>query len=143
MSAWKSYLLPACAATLVAGGALTYCSNFSKPAAVPRPKEAQSQVLELPHGRVLYVVVEEEGVYVGDDFVTFGDFENFLKGKVRALHPDFAKVGGTETARYGKVIQVYAAVRNVLSISATLETSPFERGFRRGPIEVHEHSWEY
>ena len=99
--------------------------------------------MTLPHGRVLYVVVEKEGVYVGDAMVPITAFEEFLKREGSTLRPNYALVCGTDMARYGDVVKAYGAIRGVFKIPAMIEPVAAVVGTRRGPIEVHEHFWEY
>jgi hypothetical protein len=122
---------------------ITKDQREKKRLAVENLKVPELEVMELPHGRVLYVIVEREGVYLGEKFVPFPDFEKFLKDNQATLRPQHARVLGTESATYGNFISVFSTIRNTLKIPATINTAALEPGTRRGPIEVHENFWEY
>ena len=101
------------------------------------------EIIEGPHGRALYVIVEEDGIYVGKEFVPFLLFDRYLRDNGPTLRPDCAIVLGTDSVRYGKVVEVYDRIRSIYSIHVSLPTRPVPTGTRRGAIEVHEHFWQY
>lgn len=53
------------------------------------PDESEQEIIEFPHGRVLYVIVEPEGVYIGEERISFEGFSDYLKARKRTLSPDF------------------------------------------------------
>ncbi len=143
MKALRRYLLPASITLAVFALAFLF-----KPAPAIRnvtSKESARELIELslPHGRVLYVIVEEKGVYFGEDFVAFEGLEGFIEASIRPLRPDYALVYGTDLARYGHVVQVFAKIKQALCVPTELRTDSLLVGTRRGPIEVHQHHWEY
>jgi hypothetical protein len=145
----KTYRVPALIAVLVLGSIIllgTYIAKNqreNKRLAIDDLKIPELEIIELPHGRVLYAIVEKEGVYLGEKFVAFPDLEKYLKENQATLRPQYALVLGTESANYGKFISVFSIIRSTLKIPATINTVALEPGTRRGPIEVHENHWEY
>lgn len=141
MKQLKRYLVPSLiVALLLLGLAL---AGYIRPKSDPKKKPVEYEVPQLPHGRVLYVVVEEDGIYVGQEFVAFPLFPKFLEEGGRKLKPEYALVLGTEGTRYGRVAEVFNSIKDVLKISASIVTTPTPNGTRRGPIEVHENWWLY
>jgi hypothetical protein len=144
MKKLRAYAGPACVSVALFV-ALYHCQRptFQSEHTAPVLSTKDPQEIELPHGRVLYVIVEENGVYVGDDFIDFSLFESFLQSNGHKLQPDYFMVFGTDLARYGKIVQIYACLRNKLGISGTMQTLSVPVSTRRPAIEVHDHHWEY
>jgi hypothetical protein len=140
----KKYLLPAFIAVLILGG-LFVTGNIhggkKKPAEVAQPEEIK--IIEVPHGRVFYVVVDNDGIYVGQEFIPFILFGKFLKERGGELKPDYAIVCGTESSRFGRAVEALDSIRANLKIKATIETRAIPDGTRRDPIEIHEHFIAY
>lgn len=107
------------------------------------PDESEQEIIEFPHGRVLYVIVEPEGVYIGAERISFEGFSDYLKARKRTLSPDFFIIAGTDTARYGDVVNAFITLRAVLRVGYMLETRPLPTGTRRARIRVAEHYWDY
>jgi hypothetical protein len=140
MSGFRKYLLPAAGAALIIVIAFLAGSYRSR---VEAPGEKQPEIVSLPHGRVLYVVAEKEGAYVGDEFVPYPTFEQFIKDRARFFSPDYVMVLGTAEARYGDVASAFAAVHSATHAPGTIVTRPIPVGTRRPVIAVREHFWEY
>ena len=142
-SAFRQYFLPA----VIAAAGLSAVLSLKEPL-VPNSRARASRAdsgerFFLPQGRALYVIVEEQGVYFGQDFVAFDGLDAFIEARVRAMKPDCALVYGTQLARYGYVTTVLTKIRSSLGVPTELRTYPLRVGTRRGPIEVHKHPWEY
>jgi len=145
MNTMTRYLGPACVSGVFLAG-LLMTKGPTSVIPIPRTDHSASNLrylYRLPGGRILYVVVEEKGVYVGDVVVPFDAFDSFLKEEIKIFKPDGAIVYGTDLARYAEVVRVYTSVSKQLPGYATLDTFSHAVGTRRGPIEIHEHSWEY
>ena len=139
----KKYLLPALVAALILGGVFAVGEIHGRARGVEVAQSDEVKMIALPHGRVLYVVVDNDGFYVGQEFVPFILFGKFLKEHAGELKPDYAIVCGTESSRFGRAVEAIDAIRANLKIHYTMETRAMADGTRRGPIEVHEHDWEY
>jgi hypothetical protein len=139
----KKYLLPGLVAVFVLVGlfATGYVQIGKK-----RPsgtEESVIKIVEAPHGRVLCVVVDDDGYYVGEEFIPFVLFRKYLQERGRDLKPDYAIVCGTESSRFGRAVDALDAVRAILKIKATMETTAIRDGTRRDPIEIREHFHVY
>jgi hypothetical protein len=95
----------------------------------------------MPNGRVLNVIVEDDGAYIGKEFIPFILFEKYLKEHRSDLRANYVIVVGTESARYGSAVQVYDLARSILKVPSTIETRVLPNGTRRDAIEVRNHSW--
>jgi hypothetical protein len=136
----KQYRIPAVAAALI------FAALFAVGGLIVKHEQERVQTLEttyLAHGRALYVVVEEEGAYVGDEFVPFHLFNEFMKDHASVLRPDYAIVIGTKDARYGHVAEVFASIYGAVHVPGTIETRLAPVGTRRPAIAVHKNFWEY
>jgi hypothetical protein len=142
MKPFKRYLIPSLIAVLLLAclivSGYVHTQNLGK---TKKPDEAE--LIQLPHGRVLYAVIEENGIYIGQEFVSFLLFPKFLEENRMKLQPDYALILGTESTKYGHVAEAFASIKGVLKIPATIVTIPTANGTRRGPIEVHKHFWDY
>lgn len=105
--------------------------------------ESEPEICEFPHGRVLYVIVEPEGVYIGEERISFENFPDYLKTRKRTLSPDFFIIAGTDTARYGDVVSVFGTLRATFRAGYMLETRSLPLGTRRPRIRVAENYWDY
>jgi len=103
--------------------------------------DVSNEIVHMPAGRILNVVVEEDGAYIGKEFIPFLLFEKHLKEHREELRANYVIVGGTENARYGSAVQVYDAVRSVLRVPSTIETRVLPVGTRREAIEVRRNMW--
>jgi hypothetical protein len=115
-----------------------------------RPKHAQnvqngSGIMEIfePHGRALYLVVDVDGYYVGDEFVPFILLDKYLKEHADELRPDCGFVCGTQSCRYGRVIEAVDSIRAIFRVDSRIITRAIPDGKRHIPIEQHENPWEY
>jgi len=80
MTLLKRYFAPACITVLLLGAVFWIGDAFGK----RHPKSAvnrdiREEIIQLPHGRALYVVVEDDGIYVGEEFVPFLLFDKYLR----------------------------------------------------------------
>jgi hypothetical protein len=143
----KKYLLPAFVAVLILGGVFVAGNihgRMHKSTGVAQTDEIKHrEVIEFAHGRVLYVVVDNDGIYVGQEFIPFILFDKFLKEHGGELKPDYAIVYGTESSRFGRAVEAIDSIRANLKIKVTMVTRAVPDGTRRGPIEFHENFWEY
>ena len=138
---FRRYFVPAIVAATLLTGFIVLMSIGGK-YVKPFPKEDED-LIELPNGRVMYVVVEEEGAYIGDILIKFSDFGNQIGPYSKALKPDYFIVMGTNEARYGHFAEVYVAIKGALKIPGAVDTRAFDAGTRRPAIAVHRHFWEY
>jgi hypothetical protein len=88
---------------------------------------------------VLCVVVDNDGFYVGQEFIPFILFGKFLEERGRDLKPDWAVVCGTESSRFGHVLEALDLLRSRMKVKATMEARTIPDGTRRDSIEVREH----
>ena len=114
---------------------------------VPSEPEAPSVAGEIvfsprPVGRILHVVVEEDGAYIGKEFIPFLIFDRYLSEHRAELRPNYVIVIGTESARYGSAVQVYDLVRSILRVPSTIETRVLPAGTRRPAIEIRNRAWD-
>ena len=140
---FRRYFVPAC---LVAALFSIVFFLWATPTTA-RPSSGATEdepvLMGLPHGRVLYVLVDEKAIFVGDAAIPLGTFDQFLRDHAATLRPDYAIVLGTERARYGHVVAAYAAIRHILAIQETIVTRPVAISTHHRAIEVHRHFWEY
>jgi len=142
MKQFRQYLFPALLCLAV------FCAFFLL-SAVPsskRPRKMRDEkpvVVGFPHGRVLYVVVEEEGAYLGEEFVPIELFENKIEKEYRYKEISYVFLLGTDSARYGSVVTAYTALLKQLDVPTEIFTINVKSGTRRGPIEVYERAWDY
>lgn len=135
----KSYLLPALAAAILLGGFLvvgTYLPDSRGKKGRGVSEEQSMEVLELPHGRILYVVVETDGCFLGREFVSFSDLRRYLNDHAAELLPDYVIVCGTAGSQFGRVVETLDSVRTVFNVPSSMETGTLPEGTRRGPIEI-------
>jgi len=135
----KSYLFPSAIAALVLAASFVAGEFAGARQLVRYPEPLKPQpVSESPHGRILHVVVDQDGIYIGDRLVFFDDFHDYLIGYAREMHPDSAVVCGTRSSRFGRVAEALGTIRAVLNITATMETRTFADGTRQEAVEVRE-----
>ena len=142
----RQYLLPALLAAAILAAVLVAGSWWLR-RAEHVPKHASGwpdpESVSLPGGRVLYVVVDTDGYYVGEDFVPFFQLDSFLKRRASQLDPNYGIVCGTQSSRYGHVVEALDAVRANFRIYATIRSEAIPNGMRRGAIEQHRNWWDY
>ena len=102
-----------------------------------------SDLAKLPGGRVLYVVVDSDGYYVGDEFVSFLLLDKYLKEHAEELRPDYCIVCGTRSCRYGHVVEALDSLRGDFKVYSTVMPQAVPDGTRYRAIEHHENWWEY
>ena len=91
----KLYLLPVCfSASFFVALILMGRSSPHRTVAPKSEALSESEVVALPHGRVLYLIMEESGVFVGDVRVPFSAFESLLLSHRTEFRADFVKVVG-------------------------------------------------
>lgn len=111
-----------------------------------RPIDQQVEAIEIVDmagGRILNVVVEADGAYIGKEFIPFLLFEKYLKEHRREFRASYVIVVGTENAKFGSAVQVYDQVRGILKTPSTIETRVLRVGTRRPAIEVRENTLRY
>ncbi len=146
VSSLRSYIVPACL-SLAIFTALSFVENTPRRPTSSRAGTRQERLLEpdlvsLPHGQLLTVVVEGDAFYLGNTRVGFDHLAEYLRRRVVALHPNYAIIVGTETARYGNAITALVTVQQVLEIEATLETRNVPAATRRPEIKSLEYWWQ-
>lgn len=127
---------------VVCGLLVIWMLHPSAPEATGAPG-VTAEIVHMPSGRILNVVVEEDGAYIGKEFMPFLLFEKHLKEHRGDLRASYVIVVGTENARYGSAVRIYDAVRSVLRVPSTIETRVLPVGTRREAIEVRRNSWGF
>jgi hypothetical protein len=89
------------------------------------------------------VIVDQDGVYIGEEASFVTTFDSFFKQHAETLKPDYVIVCGTDLARFGDMIKVYDSVQRAFPNTSTMGTRSFVIGTRFNAIVVHEHPWEY
>ena len=147
---YKRYVLPGILTGVLFGALLgsSFLSEFfkRKPPAKEEPALEIAhvpQIVHLPHGRVLYIVIEEDGFYLGKECVPFSELQKYLSDHQFQLKPDYVLICGISGAPFGRAVEALEATRSVFKVPYTVDTITVPEGTRRGPIEVHEHPWEY
>ena len=95
--------------------------------------------VQIPHARVLCAVVEDDGIYIGEEFVPFLLFHKTLEDHANEWKADCAIVGGTTSSRFGRVTEAIDTVRAVLRVPVMMETMTMPDGARRIPITIHDY----
>ena len=106
------------------------------------PKEdspSGREVFLIPRGRVLQVIVGGDGVYLGQEFIPFLLFRKHLEEHRGDFRVKSVRVFGTDTARYGAAVQVYATVLDVLKIRGTVDSRVVPASTRLEAIIVEHH----
>ena len=98
-------------------------------------QEEHSRGVDFPaasgaHGRALYVVVDSQGIFLGDQLI-----DSAVSSQVVA---DFAshegikavKIVVTESAKYGDVVHLYAELRRFSLVLSSFPTLAHPNGFR-------------
>jgi len=139
----KTYLLPGLAAAILLGGFFvvgTYLgdSRGKRSRGASEGESERVEVLELPHGRILYVVVGEDGCFLGQELVPFDRLRRYLNDHAAEWGPDYVIVCGTDRSNFGRVVETLDSVRTVFKVPSTMETRTLPEGTRRGPIETTE-----
>ncbi len=99
------------------------------------------EIVAAPHGRIMYVIVEADGCFLGQQFVPFGEFRGYLNDHAAELAPDYVMVCGTDSSRFGRIVETLDSVRAVFTVPSVMETRTRPDGTRRGPIEVGDAPW--
>ena len=124
-------LSPILALALAAGIALSIIllGDFPEIAA---PFYSNEEIIEMPHGRVLNVVIEPEGIFLGDKCIPPVLFADYIQAHKAELIANYIIVTGTEDARYGDMVTAFVALRHTFKgVGATVETRPLPPGERR------------
>lgn len=129
----KNYAVPVLLTVLFFVAGIFYVEDTHK-------RVSPAEIVTLPHDRVLYVVCEQEGAYIGEEFVSFPGFEQFVKEHKTDLNPDYVIVAGTPDSRYGDVAAVFTALHRITGSPGTIETQPVPSGTRRPAVAILEHS---
>ena len=132
----KKYLIPALVAVAILGGLFLSGRIPGTKKESAKPAESEVVKIAIPHGRVLCVVVDDDGLYVGREFIPFILFRKFLSERGRSYKADYAFICGTESARFGRAVEALDAIRAVLKINATMETRSMPNGTRRQAVEI-------
>lgn len=90
--------------------------------------------------RILNVVLEEEGVYVGDECVPYASFRPFLIKNAKRWRPHHALIRGRVDGRFGHGVAVYETLWS-LRIWPLFETTPTVASKRYPAVEVLQ-CWE-
>jgi hypothetical protein len=136
----RKYLVPAVIAALTIAAAIFAGSFWSRAEA---PREKPPELVSVRHGRVLYVVAEKEGAYVGEEFVPYPMFEKFIKDRARVFAPDYFIVLGTDEARYGDVASAFLALHSATHAPGTIATQTVPIGTRRPVVAAGGRFWDY
>jgi hypothetical protein len=129
----KRYMIPAVIALLAIG--IFFASGYLGSPRSPAHK-TELESISLPHGRILYIVVDEDGIYIGKEAIPVLGLRDYLIGHRSMLKPDYAVVCGTTHSRFGNAVQAIDAIRAILKVPYMLETRALPDGTRRPKIEV-------
>lgn len=121
----------------VCGLIVVWIYQFPERKPEDRPTETIA-FINMMGGRVLHVVVESDGAYIGEEFIPFLLFETYLNEHRRELRANYVVVVGTENAKFGSAVQVYDQVRGILKVPSTIETRVLPVGSRLPAIEVRD-----
>jgi hypothetical protein len=145
----KRYLRPACIVALVLGILLFFNGKSRRDYSSEHTPTQPSLIQEFhrlgpaDRDRVLYIVVDEDGAYIGRDRFNVRTFADAFKVTVRDLKPDFIFVCGTDLVRFGDLVAVYDPVQKMYPETSTVGTKSLPVGTRIGPIIVRDHRWQY
>jgi hypothetical protein len=93
------------------------------------------RIVSGPNGRILNLVIDREGVFLGEICIPREQLVDYLRADRARLAPDYIIVAGTEEAAYGDLPAALAAARSVFpKVDATVETRPLPVGTRRPRI---------
>ncbi len=95
-----------------------------------RPKSDWLEDFSIPHGKILYVVVDRDGVYLGTEKFDLAGAKvgiNALLTEYKIRNLEFY---GTDLARYGDVIELYTSVDPKLIRWSSFPTRPVPTGTR-------------
>ena len=100
-----------------------------------------AEMMYMPHGRILNVVIEADGAYIGEEFIPLILLEKYFKEHRADLGANYVIVFGTESARYGSAVQAYDLARSILKLPSTIEPRVLPNGTRLEAIEVRKRGW--
>ena len=135
------YLIAGGISILAASALLLLWMVYPSATEIPAIDGVRVEFTQMPSGRILNIVVEEDGAYIGKEFIPFPLFDKYLTEHRAMWRANYVIVGGTEYARYGAAVRVYDAVRNVLRVPSSIETRALPSGTRRDAIEIRRNSY--
>lgn len=128
--------------TVVVGALLIGWMTFRPDDVARHFPSGSEEIMFIPSGRTLNIVVEEDGAYIGEEFIPFLLFDKYLKEHREQLRPRYVIVVGSENAKYGSAVQVFDSVRSILKVPSTIETRTVPVGTRREALEKKP-AWSY
>jgi len=89
-------------------------------------------------GSELLVLVDEDGVYIGDDFIAFPLLAQTLEQRYTELKVSRAIIYSTNTARYGNVLTVFLGVKEALHVPVDMASIGVGGGDRLPPTRKYD-----
>lgn len=94
-------------------------------------QEPELHLRVVPHGRVLFVVVDQDGVYLGPERLTVEQGVLTINAFLREHEIRNLVVYGTDLARYGEAVRLFAGIDQKLLRWSQLATRPLPIGSRK------------
>ena len=89
-------------------------------------------------GSELLVLVDEDGVYIGDEFIPIPLLVQTLEQRFAGLKVSRAIIYSTDSARYGNVFTVYLNVKEALHVPADIASIGVTKGARMAPTRQYD-----
>jgi len=107
----------------------------SKPVIQPKhvheSRSEDEELIAIPHGKVLYVVVDKDGVYLGEKKFDLGGAKVAIAALLKEQKIPNLIIYGTDLARYGDVIELYGGFDPSLIRWSTFSFRPLTIGTRK------------
>ncbi len=125
--------LAASISAIIIGGIIWFFAA-SKPDVHPRhvhATESEEEVIQIPSGRVLYVVVDRDGIYLGTQRFDLSAAKVAIASLLKEQKIPNLIIYGTDLARYGDVIELYGGIDPSLIRWSTFSFRPLTIGTRK------------
>ncbi len=106
----KAIALIVLSGLVVVAGWLTWPTRKQEPA-TPPVEPTIEHLAALPHGKVLYVVVDYDGAYLDTQRIEFAHARHVVSTMLREQKIRNLIIYGTDRARYGDVVEIYAGIQ--------------------------------
>lgn len=104
-------------------------------------EERAPEIVEIPRGRVMNVVIERDGPYVGSRAVPAKEFTVFVKAIAQRERIDHVLVYGRSDAKYGDFVAAYSALRDIFGDRTHVCTYPLEPDAQLPDVHVQSNWW--
>lgn len=95
------------------------------------PRNDDIELIAIPHGKVLYVVVDKDGVYLGEKKFDLAGAKVGIVALLKEQKIPNLIIYGTDLARYGDVIELYGGIDPLLIRWSTFSFRPLAIGTRK------------